>query len=491
MKLSDHNQLSERGTVLVIVLWIALGLVSITLYFGHNMLFEFRSSDNATAAVEAGAAIEGAARYVTYLLSNNTSPGVLPDIDSYLRDEVPVGEANFWFIGRDRDAAQTQMDVPFFSVVDEGSKLNLNTATQEMIEALLLQLNYTSVELPPSVIDWRDTDETVTQNGAEAEVYSRLQPAYLAKNNRFDSVDELRMVYGATPDLVFGEDANRNGILDPNEDDGDLSPPTDNRNGQLDRGLSEFFTVYSRMPNKRIDGSPLVSVAAITSQQQGGAGGQGGQQTGQQDVEPGNNVDENGQPLDLLTLMTLRLGSDRAEEVMGTFGNGATNTSVLEFFVRSGMTAEEFDQIAGDLTVSTNEFTEGLINVNTASEVVLACVPGIGLTNAPALVARRQQNATHTNSIAWVAEVLDRAAATLAGPHLTDRSYQYSADIAAVGHYGRGYQRTQFVFDSAEGVPKIIYRRDLTGLGWALGRQVRERILLSDSTSRNALTRSQ
>lgn len=39
-----------------------------------------------------------------------------------------------------------------------------------------------------------------------------------------------------------------NGILDPNEDDGDDSLPEDNRNGVLD-GLLEYVTVYSKEPN--------------------------------------------------------------------------------------------------------------------------------------------------------------------------------------------------------------------------------------------------
>lgn len=478
-----------RGTVLVIVLWIALGLVSITLYFGHTMLFEFRSSDNATAAVEAEQAIEGAARYVLYLLSNPDAPGVLPDVNSYSRNELPVGDANFWFIGRNPDLTAQMIETePHFSIVDEGSKLNLNTVTAAMVETLLEQLGYVSAELAASIIDWRDTDDTPGTNGAETETYSRLAPAYSAKNARFDSVDELRMVHGALPELIYGEDANRNGILDPNEDDGDLSPPADNRDGQLNRGLIEFFTVFSRAPNKRIDGSALINVTRVATQTQGGQGGAAG--GGDAEAEPGNNVDAYGQPLDLLTLLNLRLGQDRAEQIIGRFGNNTTNNSVLQFFARSGMTTEEFDEISGDLTVSTNDFTEGLINVNTASEVVLACVPGIGAANAAALVARRQQNATSTNSVAWVAEVLDQNAINQAGPYLTDRSYQYSADVAAVGRHGRGYRRVQFVFDAAEGVPKIVYRRDLTGLGWALGRPVRERILYADRQSPDALTRS-
>ena len=61
-----------------------------------------------------------------------------------------------------------------------------------------------------------------------------------------------------------------------------------------------------------------------------------------------------------------------------------------------------------------------------------------------------------------------------AGPFLTGQSYQFSADMAALGPFGRGYRRTRFVFDLSEGAPKIIYRQNLSHLGWALGRETRQ-----------------
>jgi hypothetical protein len=32
----------------------------------------------------------------------------------------------------------------------------------------------------------------------------------------------------------------------------------------------------------------------------------------------------------------------------------------------------------------------------------------------------------------------------------------------------------RFVFDTADGAPRIVYRQDLSHLGWALGKQVRQ-----------------
>ena len=62
---------------------------------------------------------------------------------------------------------------------------------------------------------------------------------------------------------------------------------------------------------------------------------------------------------------------------------------------------------------------------------------------------------------------------------ITARSYQYTADVAAVGPYGRGYRRVRFVFDTVDGTPKIIYRQDVTNEGWALGKDLRQYLLFS------------
>ena len=60
-----------------------------------------------------------------------------------------------------------------------------------------------------------------------------------------------------------------------------------------------------------------------------------------------------------------------------------------------------------------------------------------------------------------------------AGPYVTGRTSQVTADVAAVGRHGRGYRRTRFVIDQSTGTPRIIYRRNLAPLGWALGDEIR------------------
>src|SRR5690349_8289948 len=113
----------ERGSVLIIVLWIAFGLVAITLYFANSMSLELRASDNRVSGVVADQAIEGAARYVRYVLSNWGTNGMVPDVTAYARAAVPVGDAHFWLIGRYTNNAVGAGQL-YCGLVDEASMLN-------------------------------------------------------------------------------------------------------------------------------------------------------------------------------------------------------------------------------------------------------------------------------------------------------------------------------------------------------------------------------
>ena len=426
----------RRGSVLIVVLWASVGLVSVALLFGHSMVMAYRGSDNDASGRQANAAIEGAMRYVETLVKDNPTPGTFLDPTSYVSEDVPVGDASFWLLGRPDDYSAT--NVQSFGIVDEASKLNLNTATLDMLR----QLPGMTDELAAAIIDWRDTDDEPSENGAESETYLTRRPGYACKNAPFETVDELALLNGATRELLYGEDLNLNGILDPNENDGNASAPDDNADGKLDAGILDYVTVFSREANKRADGSDRVNV---------------------------------NQPGDALrTLLTETFNESRAQEIIDRLGPGGTYRSVLEWYGRSGMTAEEFAKVQDALTTSTTPFVQGLVNVNTASEAVLACIPGIGTDKASSVVGARLSRTQGDSDMTWIIETIGQESAVQAGPYITGHSWQVSADVAAVGKHGRGYRRSRFVIDASSEAPRVIYRQNLSPLGWALSREVRQ-----------------
>jgi DNA uptake protein ComE-like DNA-binding protein len=431
MRTAPHTKKPNRATVLIVVLWVCLGLVSLTLVFGHSMLMAFRGSDQNIAGYQADQAIEGAIRYAQYLLANLEEPGQLPLPENYRREKVPIGEAAFWFVGRPASTSNNRS--PVYGLTDEASKLNLNTVTQPMLETLPGM----TTELAASIIDWRDEDDEITEGGAETETYQLRKPSTVCKNARFETVEELALVNGATWEILFGEDLNRNGVLDPNENDGSATPPNDNADGRLDPGLIELFTVYSKESNSREDGSAKLNV---------------------------NQPSE-----DLTSFLQETLGEETANQVISRT-SGAQYQSLMQYFIRSQLSPDQCDLIASDLT-TTNEEQEGLINVNTASEYVLACIPGIDEQTAAQIVSTRERQNTPHKSVQWIVDIIGEENAIQAGPFITAQSWQITADVAAVGRYGRGYRREQAVLDATQTPAAILYRRRLGGLGWALGTQ--------------------
>ncbi len=434
---------------LIIVLWVSLGLVSLGLYFAYSMSLELKASENRLAGLEAEQAIEGVARYLTYFLGHLDRPGQYPDLTSYLHEEMVVEDARTWLIGRDPAAITTPTE-PYFSLVDESSKINLNTATRSMLEALPRM----TPALASAIIDWRDSDSEVSSGGAEDETYQRMNPPYRCKNGRFESVEELRLISGMDLDVLYGEDLNQNGILDPNENDGETSLPLDNKDGKLDPGLVEYVTVWSQESNLGTNGSQRVYI--------------------------GDNNFVAG--LGRLLGRTINGGLANRLRARGPF------QSVLQFYFAAKdlnvMSATEFANIEDSISAfptATNNI-EGTINVNTASQAVLACIPGIGTQKAQAMVAYRGSHPDQLTSITWVAEVLLATDAQPEWRYLTTRSHRFTADIAAVGKHTRGYRRVRYVFDNTDTTPKVIYRRDLSQAGWALGRKVRETDFVSKGT---------
>jgi type II secretory pathway component PulK len=430
----------QSGSVLIIVLWICIGLVAIALYFANSMTYELRASDNRASGLATDQAIEGAARYVSYVLATYATNGTVPATNLFVAAAVPVGDARFWLIGR--DPSGTPSSGPYFGLVDEGSKLNLNTVNANVLS----WLPDMTTDFAQAIVDWRSTNSS----GTYALDYA--QAGYQEKDAPFETVNELRLVYGSTMALLVGDDVNLNGVLDANETNSTGS-------SALSSGLLDYTTVYTREPNFHSDGTALTNV---------------------------NTAGERG----LRTLLEdagVSSATVRAAAISASIRTSPC-TGLLDFCLRcenAGMGAEDFAKIADDVTTSTSAYIRGRVNCSTAGpEVLTALLMGLGLDQgnasgaAQSLITYRQQNANNLDSIAWVIAALGNGSAGVRalarGDYVTMHSYQFTADIAAVGPFGRGYRRVKFIFDTSDGTPRIIYRQDLSGLGWALGETARE-----------------
>ena len=262
---------ARRGTVLILVLVVVAMLTLGAYTFSEIMVTEAEATGmygrQAESRAFAESGIEHAAAVLGYPESDNDlntyhNPGRFQGV--MLRDsENARGRGMFGIVAPlEGDPSSTGIR---FGFVDESGRININQLLQFGLDEtqtrdVLMYLPEMTEDVADAILDWVDDNDEPRDYGAESDYYSSLDPPYFAKNAKFESIDELLQVAGVTPEYLYGEDTNRNGLLDPNEDDGDQSLPFDNADGVLNPGWAAYLTVDSRELNLRSDGSPKVFV---------------------------------------------------------------------------------------------------------------------------------------------------------------------------------------------------------------------------------------
>ena len=72
-------------------------------------------------------------------------------------------------------------------------------------------------DVADAILDWIDEDEEPREYGAEADIIPACSLPYAPRNATPETVEELLLVRGVMPELLFGVDVNRNGMQDVNE----------------------------------------------------------------------------------------------------------------------------------------------------------------------------------------------------------------------------------------------------------------------------------
>jgi type II secretory pathway component PulK len=102
-----------------------------------------------------------------------------------------------------------------YQITDEEARLNLNTASPDVLEHLLEVLGMGKQDrdiITDSLQDWKDADDLHRTNGAESEDhYLTLPVPYRARNGLLQDPRELLQIRGITRDLYFGN-GDRSGL---------------------------------------------------------------------------------------------------------------------------------------------------------------------------------------------------------------------------------------------------------------------------------------
>jgi len=92
------------------------------------------------------------------------------------------------------------------AIRDVGTTLNLNEATEEMLEQFFsmgLEIDFALAEqITQAILDWRDEDDIPRVNGGEIEEYLDAGMPVVPPNRGFATIDELGYVLGVTPEIL-------------------------------------------------------------------------------------------------------------------------------------------------------------------------------------------------------------------------------------------------------------------------------------------------
>jgi type II secretory pathway component PulK len=532
MTLRTHNTAldpvrTRQGYVLIAVLIVVVVLSLVAYRFTDAMTADYRASVRTADMAQARAAAASGVHYVMALLAD---PDTRMTVLSYslnnpsLFQDVPVRtdatsarkNAYFSIVAFDNfgGSAGTR-----YGITDESGKLNINALikldpTGEVLYNALLKLPNMTPEIADAIVDWVDTDDNIRPSGAETADYADL--GYKAKNNSLNSLDELLLVRGVEPQLLFGTDRNRNGV----DDEG---------GGGIDRGWSDYLTVHGREVNVDSTGllriwinhnsddlaaiykalvesgldeemaAYLIAAKIYTRTQldaqgnplQMGKGG-GGKKGKQQKIRVGGAEDlvaavetslENPTALaprtvsSLMDLMNTRVTLPRTGG-SGAFGTGGEQETVVVNCPLND--ASRRAQILPMLLdkVCTKEAVEMLprLNVNTAAREVLLGLPGLTETDVDAIISAREGLVPDDPATTTGAWLLTDAGLTpekfkALEKYVTGSSMIYR--VESVGYLGGGSPvvRVEAMIDINMGSPRILYYRELTDLDQPRGYQ--------------------
>jgi len=200
------EKIKDEGIALVAVLWVLAIVMAIALSFSFAVRVETHSTLSFKEEIEkrflADAGIERGIIELFYRNANKGQKIILEGLEVWKVDGTPY---------------MIKTDNGFYtvSITDESGKVDINTTPDIILKNLLINLGLGFEEVDTivdSIMDWKDPDELYRLHGAESDYYMLLPNPYKAKNTYFDTLEELLLIKGITPEILYGTKG-RKGIM--------------------------------------------------------------------------------------------------------------------------------------------------------------------------------------------------------------------------------------------------------------------------------------
>ncbi len=372
-----------------------------------------------------------------------------------------------------------------YGLTDESTRLNLNVlpvadaAIPDGGRTILLALPLMTEEIADAIMDFLDEDDEPRDYGAEYDYYAGLEEPYSPANGPLNSVEELLLVKGVTPELLFGADSNHNGMLDENE----LAAGGDDADPSMLYGWSSMLTLYSKEGNLTADGEPRIFVNGDDLEQLETdlrsvfdedwvnfiiALRQYGPYSGSENPEDGSEMPE----IDFETAPSYQFTQvldmvDATVEVPDEEGQFV----VIESPVRSETLVSVLPLLMDSLTTVDAPDIPGRININQAPRAVLEGIPGINEEIVETIISERSMNLdeeTDENRMfeTWllVEGVVDLATMKMMLPFVCMEGSVYRANVVGFYEDGGASSRAEVILDTTEMFPRILFWRNKSHL---------------------------
>jgi general secretion pathway protein K len=222
-------------------------------------------------------------------------------------------------------------------IIDAGSLINVNVATEQQLQLLPL-----TPEQIAGLLDWRDGALQARPDGAKDEYYNTLLEPYNARLGRLTTISELLLIREWTAQTLYAV---------PTETNTNIAQLVDSNGNPIP--LIGVFTVESGAPNTSADGGTRINFG------QANLNAQAIQQFG---VPP---------------------------QVAQQIAQRAPYTSFQELLTQPGVTDDIIQRFLDNVTFVNTPRWEGKLNINTASQTALETLPGMTPDIAASMVSRQ------------------------------------------------------------------------------------------------------
>ena len=423
---------------------------------------------------------------------------IIPDPD-------PVAAGNFTILSPSINSDGYTAGLRY-GLENESARLNLNTLLMADTYAenggrtLLMALPGMTEYAADAIMDWIDEDDDTREYGAEYDYYQGLSSPYTPTNGPFNTVEELLLVRDVSPQLLFGADVNRNGMVDAHEQSAlsavqqiaDLTASAESAadsmiSGSLERGWSSYLTLYSQENNLNINGEPRINfneedltklhqdLSAVFSVDVANfviLYRQGLPTAGSSDSIP---IPAAAYQVDLAVAAEQEI--TQILELIGTSLEAPPASAGEDpIIIQSPWPVETFgvyiDHLMDNASTNANPTIPGRLNINAAPRTLLEGIPGLSSEAIDRIVQERftdptQDTSNYTRHETWLVKnlIVTLAEMKLLQPFITGNGDVYRAQI--VGYYegGKASSRAEVVIDGTTVTPRIRLWRDLSHLG--------------------------